>query len=441
MLVARLIAVEFVGSIGVECTMTMKKFWTVLAVLTCYGWGTFAWFTGGLLLSEELPTLAKLTNAIYLAALFAPFIRARLGRFTNTQLLVGLSVLSSLGLVAMMNRDWLPFGYLAVGFLRLFLMPVMTSFTAPNLGVVMTVVLLNGGFNGANALLKPFIAHLVAGDNWRMGLGIGIALIGISVVTARLASNVGPANPEDFAEQPNLKKLGSMVIVLIGIQLFYGLREIAVYRVANQVFGSTTSAGILEAITESAMLVGVIFTLTPYLRTSLVIPMLTAQAGASLLFAAAIHFSNERLLYTAQIVEGLSYAILERLSEVTYLYELGGLPNSGLAYQYIDTLTRIGPMPTRILAGSPLSLEIIFSVMAGVSLVIIVLYRSALADWTGNRFVAISSAERQSTRGLRLGIITILLIVQIRTSRRRVPRAAGERDEQRPLPLLSHRIR
>jgi hypothetical protein len=69
-----------------------KKLLTVIAVLACYGWGTFAWFTGGLLLAEQLPILAKLTNAIYLAALFAPFIRARLGRFTNTQLLVGLLV-------------------------------------------------------------------------------------------------------------------------------------------------------------------------------------------------------------------------------------------------------------------------------------------------------------------------------------------------------------
>jgi hypothetical protein len=166
-----------------------KKVLTVIAVLACYSWGTFAWFTGGLLLADELPTLAKLTNCIYLAALFAPFVRARLGRFTNTQLLVGLSCLSALGLAAMMNRNLLPFGYLTVGFLRLFLMPVMTSFTAPNLGAVMTVVLLNGGFNGANALLKPYIAHLVAGDNWRMGLGIGIALIAVSAVTAYLATS------------------------------------------------------------------------------------------------------------------------------------------------------------------------------------------------------------------------------------------------------------
>ncbi len=422
--------------------MTIKKFLTVIAVLACYGWGTFAWFTGGLLLAEQLPTLAKLTNTIYLAALFAPFIRARLGRFTNTQLLVGLSCLSALGLAAMMDRNLLPFGYLAVGFLRLFLMPVMTSFTAPNLGAVMTVVLLNGGFNGANALLKPFIAHLVAGDNWRIGLAAGIVLIAVSAVTAYLATNTASlaSHEEETNAQPNLKKLGSMLVVLLGIQLFYGLREIAVYRVANQVFGSTTSAGVLEAITESAMLVGVF--LTPLLRASLVVPMLIAQSGASLLFVAALHFGNAHLLYAAQIVEGLSYAVLERITEVTYLQELGGLPNAGLAFQWIDSLTRVGPMPTRLLASSSLSLEIIFSVMAGVSLVIIVLYRSPLAIWMGNRFFAIASGGSRQ-QGLRLEVIKVIFVVNIRISRPTLSAADEKRVTQQPLlvqQLLSRQI-
>jgi hypothetical protein len=344
----------------------------------------------------------------------------------------------------MMDRSLLPIGYLAVGFLRLFLMPVMTSFTAPNLGAVMTVVLLNGGFNGANALLKPYIAHLVAADNWRMGLGIGIVLIAVSAVTAYLATNTASAgdSEETINEQPNLKKLGSMIIVLLGIQLFYGLREIAVYRVANQVFGSTTAAGVLEAITETAMLVGVF--LTPLLRASFVVPMLVAQSGASLLFVAALHFNNAHLLYAAQIIEGLSYAVLERITEVTYLQELGGLPNAGLAFQWIDSLTRVGPMPTRLLASSPLSLEIIFGVMAGVSLVIIALYRSGLATWMGNRFFAIASAERPRQRGLRLGVITIFLIVQVRTDRRHLSAETEKRMKRQILPeqrLLSHRIR
>jgi hypothetical protein len=422
--------------------MTTKKILTVIAVLSCYSWGTFAWFTGGLLLAEQLPTLAKLTNAIYLAALFAPFIRARLGRFTNTQLLIGLSCLSALGLVAMMDRSLLPIGYLTVGFLRLFLMPVMTSFTAPNLGAVMTVVLLNGGFNGCNALLKPIIAHLVAINTWRMGLGIGVVLIAVSAVTAYLATNAESvtSSEETINEQPNLKKLGSMIIVLLGIQLFYGLREIAVYRVANQVFGSTTAAGLLETITETAMLVGVF--LTPLLRASFVIPMLCAQAAASLLFVAALHFSNAHLLYAAQIVEGLSYAVLERVSEVTYLHELGGLPNAGLAFQWIDSLTRVGPMPTRLLASSSLSLEIIFGVMAGVSLLIIALHRSALATWTGNRFYATASGSGSRQRGLRLGVINIIFIAQIRVSRPRLAAAAEKQVSQLPLQqLLSHRIR
>jgi hypothetical protein len=427
--------------------MTIKKLLTVASVLACYAWGTFAWFTGGLLLADELPTLAKLTNLIYLAALAAPFIRVRLERFTNTQLLVGLSLLSSVGLASMMNEAWLPMGYLAVGLLRLFLMPVLTSFTAPNLGAVGTVVLLNGGFNGANALLKPFVAHLVATNTWRLGLGAGIGLIAVSAVTAYLATNTASTSEEapTALRTPNPKQLGSMIIVLLGIQLFYGLREIAVYRVAERMFGSTNSAGLLEAITESAMLVGVF--LTPLLRASLVVPMLCAQAGASLLIVAALHFSNVHLLYAAQIIEGLSYAVLERFTEVTYLHELGGLPHAGLAFQWIDSLTRVGPMPSRFLASSPLSLEIIFSVMAGVALLIVPLHRSTLAAWTGNRFFAI--AERSSRRqGLRIRILQTVLILRFKVSylNETLP-PQKELTERRELSsrevaqLLSHRIR
>jgi hypothetical protein len=420
--------------------MTIKKVLTVIAVLSCYGWGTFAWFTGGLLLADQLPVLAKLTNLIYLAALLAPFIRVRLGRFTNSQLLVGLSCLSGLGMAAMMDRNLLPFGYLAVGFLRLFLMPVMTSFTAPNLGAVMTVVLLNGGFNGANAILKPQIANLVASNNWRLGLGIGIGLIAVSAVTAYLATNTASAtgSEEEVNLQPNPKKLGSMIIVLLGIQLFYGLREIAVYRVAKEMFGSTTSAGVLEAITESAMLVGVF--LTPLLRAGIVVPMLIAQAGASLLFVAALHFSNAHLLYAAQIVEGLSYAVLERISEVTYLQELGGLPNAGLAFQWIDSLTRVGPMPSRMLASSPLSLEIIFSVMAGVSLLIIALHRTSLAGWTGQRFFAIAESSGSRRQGLRIRILQVVLIVRFKIYLNEAKATPPQQKRENRLELSSQEV-
>jgi hypothetical protein len=428
--------------------MTTKKILTVIAVLSCYAWGTFAWFTGGLLLADQLPVLAKLTNAIYLAALFAPFIRARLGRFTNTQLLVGLSCLSALGLASMMNAAWLPAGYLAVGLLRLFLMPVLTSFTAPNLGAVGAVVLLNGGYNGANALLKPFVANLVATNTWRLGLAAGIGLLAVSAVTAYLATNTANASEEapTALRTPNPKQLGSMIIVLLGIQLFYGLREIVVYRVAKEMFGSTNSAGVLEGITESAMFAGVF--LTPLLRASLVIPMLFVQGAASLLIVAALHFSNVSLLYAAQIADGLSYAVLERFTEVTYLRELGGLPNAGLAFQWIDSLTRVGPMPSRLLASSSLSLEIIFSVMAGVSLLIIALHRTPLAAWTGHRFFEIAQNSGSRRQGLRIRILQVVLILRFKVSylNEAVPPQQKrenrlELSAQEVAQLLSHRIR
>jgi hypothetical protein len=418
---------------------------TVVSVLACYAWGTLAWFTGGLKLSGELPTLALLTNVIYGAALFAPFIRARLTRFNNTQLLVALSCLSAFGLIAMMNEAMLPYGYLAVGLFRLFLMPVMMSFIQPNLGPVGAVVLLNGGFSAANAVLKPVTAQLVTNNLWRYGLGAGIVLIAVSAITAYFATSDVDATEasSSLVETRNPKRLGGMILVLIGIQLFYGVREIAVYRVAQEMLGSVTAAGQLEAITESAMLIGVF--LTPLLRSSLVIPMLAVQGVASLAMVAALQFHNVTLLYAAQVCEGLSYAVLERLAEVMYLRELGGFDNAGLAYQWIDSLTRVGPMPTRLLASSSLSLQAIFGVMAGVSILIVALHRSPLALWTGNRLFQIAeSNETPRHQTWQIGIARIVLIIQIKTSRQSISDAVENRVKRNPHPeaqLLSHRIR
>lgn len=424
---------------------TMKIAMTIVAVISCYCWGTFAWFTGGLLLSEELPTLATLTNCIYGAALLAPFIRARLTRFSTTQLLVGLSGLSALGLVAMMNPSWLPAGYLTVGILRLFLMPVMLGFCEPNLGAVGAVVLLNGGFSAANAVLKPIIAILVAAGTWRLGLAAGIVLIAVSAVSAVLATARGEAaEAAPSANGQNARRLGGMIIVLLAIQLSYGIREVAVYRVAERMFGDTTWAGKLEAIVETAMLVGVF--LTPLLRTSMVIPMLVAQSATNLFMVAAIQSHNVQLLYAAQTLEGLSYAVLERLSEVTYLQQLGGMPNAGIAYQWIDSLTRVFPMPSRLLASSNITLEAIYGVMAIAALLILVLYRSAIAEWVGNRLFAVAGVTTHRRRSLRVRIISVIFIVQIKFSRQELPPVAEPQAQRKVLPteveqLLSPRIR
>ncbi|MGL4609892.1 MAG: hypothetical protein ACRCYY_09435, partial [Trueperaceae bacterium] len=109
---------------------------TIISITTCFGWGAVAWFTGSLIMAEDLPLLSMLTNFVYLTALVAPFIKARLRRVSTVRLLVVLSILSIGGLAIMMVEPYVPLGYATVGILRLFLVPVLMSFGENNLGAV-----------------------------------------------------------------------------------------------------------------------------------------------------------------------------------------------------------------------------------------------------------------------------------------------------------------
>jgi hypothetical protein len=367
-----------------------KKVLTVISVLTCFAWGTLVWFTGDLILARDLTLLGVLKNGIYLVPLAAPFIRSRL-QFNAGQLLIGLSALSSLGLIGMMIGDnALTAGYFAVGVLRIFLMPVLLGFAERNLGATLAVVVLAGGFHLMNAVLKPGAAWLVENNLWRYGLGVAILLLAVSAVTARLALTPGETDePAVITKSPNPELLGKAVIAFIGIQVLYGLREIAVFPLATEVLGSSTSAGILEGIAEGAMLVGVF--LTPLLKPALITPMLCAQALSALVTVAAIKLHNPHLLYAARIVEGLSYAVLERIGEVIYVGVLGGLPTDGVAYQWIDSISRVVTVPGRMAASAPL--DVIFWVIAAFALVTLALASSGAAVWTGDRLYSIAGLK------------------------------------------------
>jgi hypothetical protein len=355
--------------------------------------------------------------------LIAPFIRARL-RFSNGQLIVGLSALSAIGLVAtLLGGNALVIGYFTVGVLRIFLMPVLLGFAERNLGATAAVFVLAGGYHLTNAILKPGVAWLVEQNLWRYGLAAALVLVTVSAVTARLT--LAPVEGEEVSAAPhseaNPTLLGKAVIAFVGIQVLYGLRELAVFNLAGQVLGSPLQAGTLEGIAEAAMFMGCL--LTPLLKPKLLVPMLSAQVISALMVIAAIKLHHPNLLYTARIVEGLSYAVLERLTEVLYLGFLGGLPQDGVAYQWIDSVGRVATVPGRMVATAPA--EIIFAVIAVLAAVTLLLVTSPVAGKIGSLFYRIAERPAERRQGKkRLRFLGIILIINIKVSRVRAERIA-----------------
>ncbi|MGL4608062.1 MAG: hypothetical protein ACRCYY_00025, partial [Trueperaceae bacterium] len=225
------------------------------------------------------------------------------------------------GLAIMMVEPYVPLGYATVGILRLFLVPVLMSFGENNLGAVAGVFVISAGFHVANASLKPAVAWLVEKGQWKLALGVAIFLVVVSALTAYLSRG----GKEQVREQrvPNPTLLGRGIICYVGFQFFFGIREITVFPLAEKVLGSTYEAGLLEGIAEGAMVVGTL--LTTFLRPSLLVPMLCAQGFSGLIVLGALYTHNPHVLYAARIVEGLSHAILERVSEMVVLGYLGGL--------------------------------------------------------------------------------------------------------------------
>jgi hypothetical protein len=368
--------------------MTIKKVLTISAVFLAFAWGTILWFTADLILATDLAQLSAIKNGIFLMPLVAPFIRARL-QLSDVKLLFGVSALSVVGILPMILFSPGSFafiaGYFCVATLRIFLMPVLLGFAERNLGETLAVAVLAGGFHFFNAALKPVVAILVEQDYWRYGLWLAVLLVVASAVTAYFA---GDANAEArLMRTPNPRLLGKGVIVFVGIQIVYGIREIAVFPLAENVLGSITDAGVLEGIGEAAMFASVF--LTFLLRPGVINPMLTVQAVSSIAVIAAIKLHNPHVLYVAKIAEGISHAVLERVSEIIYVGLLGGLPTAGVAWQWIDTLGRVGTVPGRIVAAE-LSLEFVTASMAVLSVVTLILAMSPLSEWVGNRLYKIS---------------------------------------------------
>jgi hypothetical protein len=444
----------------------LTKLLTVIAVLASYCWGTAAWFTSAALLANSTELLANLTNVIYLSALLAPAIRARL-TVSTTQLLVALSLLSALAFVGMMNESWIPPAYVAVGIFRLFLQPLLISFCIPNLGPVASVVLLSAGYYAANAVFKPIIADLVAQGLWRGGLAVGIVCIFVSAWTAYQARprksvsirwqllwlmqleqselawllNYGK-RPNPFSgivshprvaasgqrlarlmrsqsegTTPSIRLLGKSTLIIVGINVLYGLREIAVFPLAERLFSEKPNpaarleAGKLEGIAESAMFLGVF--LVPLLHPRFITLALTFQVLSSLLIIAALQLHNLSVLYAALWIGGISFAVLERIGEVTYFRRLDSLPNSGVAYQWIDTLYRLASLPGRYLANLPV-LEHVYAGAALLSLLTLVLTKTWVANWVGGWIQGVAEGTQRETRNR---IISIILIVRVRLGR------------------------
>jgi hypothetical protein len=371
-----------------------KKLLAVTSVLSFYAWGTIAWFTGSLKLADELPMLALTANLINVAGLVAPFFRVTLGRFRRGQLIVGLSGLSAVGLILMTNEEFLAYGFVGIGACRLLLIPNITAIAESHFGPNRAIMLISGVSFAMSAALKPLVAYMVAKDLWCYGLLCGVLLAAIFAVTTCFSihqENTNSAQSVVIKVACNTKRLGQAVVILAGIRLFHGVREIVVYRIAEDLLGSVTLAGKLESLSDAAVFVGIIF--LPLLSNNLVALVMIVQSLSCIITVIAINLRSELLLHLAQVSGGVTYGLLEKFAEVSILWELGSYPNAELAYQWVGAITRIGLMVTRVLASSSLPLETIFGITASFSILTIIVCRSPLALWAGNRLFQIASVR------------------------------------------------
>lgn len=329
----------------------MKKLLTAAAVLLFFAWGTVAWGTGDFLLAENLPFLSLLRNVTYAAAVAAVFMRFALRRVPNEAFLVVGSALCAVSFVVMaQGGDWVPIAYLVIGLTRIVLIPANLGFAAATLGPKLGVVVTAGGFYAANAVGKPIIARLVERDQWRAGLLIGAALVVASVVATWLARS--DANQSTSNEElGSAAGLGYGALAFVGIQVSFGLVNLLVFPLALELTGKTTDAGTLEAIRQSAMFLGVVATLVYQGRFSIRM-WLTAQLAGYLALLVGFQLGLKSLVYLGLIADGISFAILERATELAYLAGVHGLPSAAVVLQLLDAGTRIALIPGEAIAAA-----------------------------------------------------------------------------------------
>ena len=363
-------------------------------MLLFFAWGTIAWGTGDFLLSENLPFLSLLRNVTYVAAAAAVVLRFVLRRIPNEVFLVVGSAICAIAFVVMAKGgDWVPIGYLVIGLTRIILIPANLGFAAAVLGPKLGVVVTAGGFYAANAVGKPIIATLIQHDQWRLGLLTGAVLVVVSVFATWLA------RPEAQAEQKvqhnqvlshteAVNSLGKGSITFVGIQVSFGLMSLLVFPLAQGLLGETTDAGALEGVRQSAMFVGVIATLVYPGRFSIRMWLLTQLAGYLTLLV-GFQFSVAGLVYIGLCVDGVSFAVLERASELAYLEVLTGLPSAFVAMQVLDAATRLVMIPGEGLA-SGLPLELALWVAPLLPLVLLVLLATPLKNKIAEKLLHIA---------------------------------------------------
>ena len=367
-----------------------NKLLTVAAVVFFFSWGAIAWGTGDYLLAQEgkLAFLAILRNSTYVAAAAAVFLRYYLRRVPNEAFLVTGSALCAISMFLMtQGGNWIPVAYLIIGVTRIVMIPPSTGFAADVLGPKLGIVVTAGGMYVANATIKPVVAWLIKTEQWRYGLGVGIVFVIVSAICVWLA------RPEPGTEEvltPNTNRLGSGAIAFVLIQVSFGLMALIVFPLATELYGEVTDAGILEAIRQSSMFVGVMVTLLN-VRFSIRIWLLAQLLGGIALLA-GMGYQVAGLVYFALCAEGVSFAVLEKAAELAYLEGLAGLPNRNVVIQLLDAGTRFALIPGEALAaGAPLQVSLWTAAL--LPLFILLVLATPFKRWLADKLLELARKE------------------------------------------------
>lgn len=370
-----------------------NKALTVVAVLLFFAWGTIAWATGDFLLAENLSFLGLLRTTTYIAAALAVFLRYYLRRVPNEAFLIVGSGICSIALVLMaQGGDWIPLSYLIIGLARIVMIPANLGFAANVLGPKLGVVVTAGGFYAANAVLKPLIAELIKTDEWRYGLLVGAVLVLGSAIATWLVTPEEPAGFEEGrSEQAVASLVGKGSLTFVGIQVSFGLMSLLVFPLAVRTLGATTDAGTLEGFRQGAMFVGVMATLVYPGRFSIHIWLLTQLAGYLTLLV-GFELGVKSLVYLGLCIDGVSFAVLERASELAYLEGVAGLPSASVVLQVLDAATRLALVPGEAMAaGLPLQASLWIAPMLPLGLLIIL--ATPFKRWIADRLIALANRE------------------------------------------------
>lgn len=364
-----------------------NKLLALVAVFSFFAWGSIAWATGDFILAgDNLPLLNLLRNTTYVVAALAVLLRFYLSRVSDkTYLLVGGGVCAFTLISMVRGEAWVPVGYLVIGLTRIILVPATLGATVKALGNRGGVVATAGGFYLTNAISKPIVANLVERGVWRTGLLVAAGLTVLSAL-ASWGVHIEEQTADDTSgEGGSHTHLGSGLIVFVLIQVTFGVVTLGVFPIAETLYGDVTDAGFLEAARQWAMLIGVLATLLYPGRISFRL-MLFSQAAGLLAILLGVYLHIKWLVIVGLVIEGVTFALLERASELAYLEGVQGVARNGFILQLVDAASRLAIIPGET-AVPFLPLQVTLVIAALMPLCIIALLATPLKAWLGRKLL------------------------------------------------------